>query len=595
MISLKRRGLSPKSLTKLAINFLFSTLNEILDQHAPLKTIKVRGRPNPCITPEIQELMKARNYWRKIAKRSNDYLAWAAYKNFKREVKREIRLAEREFVKNQIESSPNNTNSIWKTIRLCLPKKSSSLRTFVKDDKVVAEEFNSSSASVGTLTTDKITSLAKEYNYNLDESRFSPRIFPVSEQFSFKAVENKQVENIIYSMPSNKAPGINKITIRVIKDCLPAILPTITMIINNSFVSEILPSTWKIAEVTPIPKDGDAEQAKNSRPISLLPVLLKVCKRIAHNQFTSYLASKQRLAATQSGNKELHLTEPSLLYTTDEILNAIDKQKLTAVTLLDMSKAFDSVKHKILLLKLQDVGASASCIRWFHNCLSDRFQVVRINSAISSSLPVICGVPQGSIRGPLLFNIYVNDLSTVPQFCLSQSFVDDTKLYLSFQLKNKPQAVAEINQDLVLFRNWCLNNFLLLSAGKSKLVVFGSRQLLSKVQDYSVNLLGEALVPVESTKDLGLTLDENLTFDEHIVKTVSSCMSILYQINRVKHAFDRQTLITVINSLVFSKLFYCSNVWSNTSQKNINKLQVVQNFAIALLVALVNSTTLHRS
>ena len=149
-------------------------------------------------------------------------------------------------------------------------------------------------------------------------------------------------------MPSNKATGIDKITIRVIKDCLPAILPTITMIINNSLVSETFPSSWEIAEVTPIPKDGDAEQAKNNRPISLLPVLSKVCERIAHNQFTSYLASKQRLAATQSGNKELHSTETSLLYTTDEILNAIDKQKLTAVTLLNTSKAFDSVKHKIL-------------------------------------------------------------------------------------------------------------------------------------------------------------------------------------------------------------------------------------------------------
>ena len=151
--------------------------------------------------------------------------------------------------------------------------------------------------------------------------------------------------------------------------------------------------------------------------------------------------------------------------------------------------------------------------------------------------------------------------------------MDDTKPYLSFQL----------NQDLVLFRNWCLNNFLLLNAGKSKLMVFGSRQMVSKLQDFSVNLLGEALVPVESAKDLRLTLDGNLTFDEHIVKTVSSCVSILYQINRVKHTFDRQTLITIINFLVFGKLFYCSNVWSNTSQTNINKLQAVQNFACRIV------------
>ena len=113
-------------------------------------------------------------------------------------------------------------------------------------------------------------------------------------------------------------------------------------------------------------------------------------------------------------------------------------------------------------------------------------------------------------------------------------------------------------------------------------MIFGSRQMLSKLQDFSVNLLGEALIPVELAKDLGLTLDENFTFDEHIVKTVSSCMSILYQINCIKHTFDRQTLITIINSLVFSKLFYCSNIWSNT-KTNINKLQAVQNFACRIV------------
>ena len=156
-------------------------------------------------------------------------------------------------------------------------------------------------------------------------------------------------------MPDNKAPGIDKIPIRVIKDCLPVISPWITSIINNSLANNIFPNTWKIAEVTPIPKEGDHELANNNRPISLLPVLSKVCERVAHHQLTSYLTTNHRLSVHQSGNKTWHSTETSLIHSTDSILKAIDQKKVTAVILLDMSKAFDSINHNILLAKLEDV------------------------------------------------------------------------------------------------------------------------------------------------------------------------------------------------------------------------------------------------
>ena len=161
-------------------------------------------------------------------------------------------------------------------------------------------------------------------------------------------------------MPSNKAPGIDKIPVRVIKDCLTPILPAITSIVNASFATFTFPSEWKTAEVTPIPKNGDYEQATNNRPISLLPVLSKVCERVVHNQFPSYVQSKNRLTKTQSGNKKWHSTETSVIETTDTILNAIDKKKLTAVVFLDLSKAFVSVSHETLILKLRDVVASIS-------------------------------------------------------------------------------------------------------------------------------------------------------------------------------------------------------------------------------------------
>ena len=131
-----------------------------------------------------------------------------------------------------------------------------------------------------------------------------------------------------------------------------------------------------------------------------------------------------------------------------------------------------------------------------------------------------------------------------------------------------------MNEDLLNVRNWYFNNYLLLNPDKTKLMLFGSRQMLPKLRDFTLLLPGKELVPVQAAKDLGVTLDYNfinITYNDHIVNTVSSCMSRLEQINRVEHAFDRGTLITVINALVFSKLFYCSNVWANSSNCNIDK------------------------
>ena len=175
------------------------------------------------------------------------------------------------------------------------------------------------------------------------------------------------------------------------------------------------------------------------------------------------------------------------------------------------------------------------------------------------------GVPQGSILGPLLFSIYTNDLSSIPQKCSTQSYVDDTKLITSFQLKDNLDAITDLKDDIFKIGEWCSNNLLLLNPGKTKLMIFGSRQMRAKLQFHSLPFMGKDIVPTDTAKDLGVILDSNLTYHEHVIKTASSCMSRLGQINRVKHVFDKRTLLMIINS--------------NTSTCNINKLQAVQNFA----------------
>ena len=262
----------------------------------------------------------------------------------------------------------------------------------------MANEFNQFFSSVGENTIKKIKEMAAttECNYTLGRNSFQARNYPTSEQFSFTPVKCNQVEVIVKSMAPNKAPGIDKIRIRIIKDCLQAISYPLTLIINASLLTACLPNVWKIAEVKPIPKEGDHEIDNNNRPISLLPILSKVCERVAHNQLMEYLTSKGRLSTKQSGNKEKHSTETSVIQTTDMILSAIDKKHLTAVILLDMSKAFDCIDHNLLLVTLQDVGASPLALQWFRSYLTARYQVVTIGIASSERLHVASGVPQGA-------------------------------------------------------------------------------------------------------------------------------------------------------------------------------------------------------
>ena len=181
----------------------------------------------------------------------------------------------------------------------------------------------------------------------------------------------------------------------------------------------------------------------------------------------------------------------------------------------------------------------------------------------------------------------VQYLHQLPPFCptsLLKSFVDDSKLFLSFYVKDLDDSTKKVEADLLEVTKWCCNNCLLLNPDKTKLLLLGTRQMLNKIPDeLKVILLGKQLTPVPSAKDLGIIIDSNLSYDEHIVHLVSSCITSLCRINRVKHLFSSKSRTTIINALALNKLFYCSSVWGNTSQQNIKKLQSVQNFAARII------------
>ena len=311
------------------------------------------------------------------------------------------------------------------------------------DSNQLANNFNEYFTSLGRSTAAVVSEIAKEHN--------------------LEAIYEQRTEN----PPEIQKFQNKKLPIRVIKDSLPVISSTITSLINCSFTTNTFPDDWKIAEVIPIPKLGDKEIACNNRRISLLPAMSKICERLAHDQYNDFLCSEGKLSAHQNGNRKLDSTETALLKVTDILPKAMDEKLVTIMVLIDFSKAFDSINHDILLNKLWNIGMAPCALEWFSSYLMDRSQRVRLGESLSQRLPLSHGVPQGSILGPLMFTVYVNDLPLIVVNFKPECYVDDSKLYVSFLVNDLDSAIDQINKDLDQLCCWCCGNSLLINPEKT--------------------------------------------------------------------------------------------------------------------------------
>ena len=415
------------------LNQFNSDFLRILDKHAPVKTIKVRHRQSPFVDNEIKELMKKRDRLHRVARQTKNICDWDSFRVARNEVKKTLREAEKRYVQNEIYKN-KEPNAMWKVIRRCVLRKEVSQPVYTRGMKELADEFNIFYTAVGVKVAGESKKIAIANNLTLVQ----PNKFVFdnnTDEFCFHPVSSYEIRKIVNSFPSNKAPGMDKVSVAVIKDALLIILPTLTEIVNRSLLTVVFPLAWKKSEVIPILKEGDYEIPNDNRPVSLLPVASKICERVVLNQLMEYMYQKGCLTEHQSGNKKLHSTETLNILVSDMILDAMDRKELTAVVLLNLSKAFDSIEHSLLFKKLHSLGVSRKAVDWFKSYLSDRSQSVRIGHILSEGRVITHGIPQGSILGPALFSIYINDLPTTPIACPLESYVDDSKIYLSFSFK----------------------------------------------------------------------------------------------------------------------------------------------------------------
>ena len=324
------------------LSYLASKILVSITTISPLASLQIKDLATKYTTVKRPIDENPRQLTKK-ARKTNDKLLWNAFRYFRQEVKREIRISEMEYVPSELLKCNGNTNSIWKVINHCIPNRDPPLTT-VEDPVVQANRFNDFYVLEEVAAAAKAEALCDHNGFSVESVEL---VVPATDdlqntnKFEFHAVTEQDIEKIVEHIPSNKAPGLHRGSVKVLKDSPPATLPVITNLINTS---NCFAQVWKSAVVIPNLKPGDPDDPENTRPIFLLPILSKICERAAHAQFMDFLEKNCKTSSLKSENRKFHSTETTLLHYTDQLLKSMDgKNRMSAVVLLDMSKGFDSI------------------------------------------------------------------------------------------------------------------------------------------------------------------------------------------------------------------------------------------------------------
>ena len=479
----------------------------ICDFHAPKRKRKVRNNFAPWLTPEIKKLMFERDKLRRASIIYNSDAHWTEYKIAWNNVNVAIRKAKSNYYKRYFETNIGNIKKSWKGVNSILGRTQP------------ATEINRIDIGDNSITTPLEISNVLNYQFTHIGPRLAGNIPETSE-----------------------------------------IVPSLNHIINLSIRSGCFPEDWKISKVLPLYKENIKSDPNNYRPISILPVVSKVLEKVMFKQRYECLTDNNLLAVSQYGFRPKHSTLTALLVVTNTWYLNIDDGLLNSVLFLDLKKAFGTVDHSILLKKLQLYGLDSHTVQWFKSYLSNRFQSTLVNGTLSDYLPVSCRVPQGSVLGPLLFLIYINDLQECELSSSPLMYADDTAFTLSAY---DPTTLAEnLNKDLEEVQKWLKSNKLTLNVKKTKYVIIGSHYRLRHLNgDLNVTVNGQRLTRATNYRYLGMEVDEALGWQPHVDTFCKKVSAGIGAIKRIRSLLPRQTLLKMYDALVAHYFDYCSEVW----------------------------------
>ena len=439
----------------------------------------------------------------------------------------------------------------------------------ITDKKEIAEKFNSFFVSVGS-------KLATTFNFSRTD-HICPSVCYNS--LSFHDVSLGTVHKLISELENGKSTGLDGICVRSLKLGSPILSFYLTHIFNLSLGTGTVPRIWKQKRVTPVFKKGEIDSVNNYRPISILPVPMKVFEKVVHEQVSLFLDENKILNQSQSGFRYGHSTDTAVICVSDFIFEELAKGRYVGAVLVDLKKAFDTVDHQILLKKLFCHGLRDTSLDWFQSYLGDREQCSVIDGCQSSmTREEAYGVPQGSVLGPLLFLLYINDIFDCinPSKTFCHLYADDT---IIVQSANSPVSLkAGLEDQLASLSDWFYKSKLSVNTEKTEVIFFGRKKKIAECKVLPpVNFQNSPIEPISQVKYLGVIFDENMTWEKQANRVRSKAYLSLNKIRRISHVIDDTTRKLLINALVFPHLNYCLNSWSKLPASALKKFDSLSN------------------
>jgi hypothetical protein len=564
-----------QSFTKFA-----ETINESYVSNIPQRMCRTRSKDKPWISKALLCSMRRKNRLYAIYLKYKTESSHYYYRRYKNKLGHLLKAAERKYYKDKLEGSKNKLINMWKVLKSIVRKKKNlSLQTefnvngkTVNDPKEIVNCMNDFFVNVGARLQEQISvshtdpvSLIKGNN---DNSMF---LVPTDEQ---------EITNVIAQLKGTSC-GYDNITCSILKHVFPAIVKPLCHLINTSFVEGTVPKELKIAKVVPLFKSGDVMEISNYRPVSILPLFSKVFEKLMYNRLNGFLSDHNVICPNQYGFRKGHSTSMAVSLFVENIYEALEDNEYALGLFLDLSKAFDTVNHEILLQKLSFYGVKGIPLKWFSSYLSDRKQYVVYNGVCSDMKSIECGVPQGSVLGPLLFILYINDLCYQSDVLKNVLFADDA----NFLIKGKKMEtiVHILNLEIRRLSDWFKCNKLSVNVNKTKVMLFASQSKPYDKNDIVIQIDNVKIEVVDHIKFLGVIIDDKLKWHMHIqhIKTkITKCTGIILNV-RKKLGID--VLRIIYNTMILPYLTYCITVWGNAHDCNTAQIILVQKKVLRII------------
>lgn len=573
-----------------AVHKLSKNISTVLDRHAPMKKVNNIPKKKNCVSKETIQEMQKRNKLLEEHKRLRTGESLQAWKMSK---DKSIGLLKRD--KNKTDTRDLSTpNKAWQHLN---SKRGAKAIRGGPPSKLVTGDGKETSTSI------EIVEIMNSYFVNKIEinreniekkkienkTKRTPMEPLDTPGFDIHEVTESKVLQIITHMKKSKVCGEDNIPNRVIYDCRETILKPLTHIINLSIRQGYFPKAWKTAKTLPLHKKGSKQLASQYRPISLLSKLSLVFEKIIHEQISNYFTNNNLFHQNQHGYLKNRSCMTALLTIYDKWVRSVNEKKLVGVLCMDMTAAFDLVDRDILVEKLKAYGAGMRTQQWIDSYMRDRMQFVTVNTTRSKTRAVKWGVPQGSRLGPLLFLIFVNDMMNSVEHGSCEMYADDSAITVNGDNTNEIQRKLEANANKIT--QWLEENYLMLAAEKSELMIISNRQTAKQIQNIEIQVEGKVIKQKQQIKLLGITLDRNLSFNGYLngdstmgerglIQTLSNR---LWLINSMRKTMTENTCRMLMNGIFWGKMCYGLELYAGQNKSTIKQLQMLADKCVKIV------------